>query len=397
MEHSQAEHEAGFLAVMGPVLPLALIFLINFTGRVAVAPLMPTLEEELGLTHGQAGSLFLLVTLGYFLTVMASGFLSARVNHRRTIILSAVAVGVALLFVSRSGGLWGLRLGLFGLGMAGGFYLASGIAVLTSQVRSRNWGKALAVHELAPNLSFVLAPLLAEAFLRFMTWRGVLAVLGFVSLSFAFVFARFGRGGRFQGNPPNLRAFRMLVIRPSFWIMIALFGAGIAGTLGIFSMLPLYLTAERGMDRSFANTIIGLSRFAGVFTAFVAGWATDRIGPKKTLIYVLLASGLMTLLLAGLPGIWIVLPVFLQPVVAVCFFPAGFAALSYVGPPEIRNVVVSFTVPLGFLFGGGIVPTGIGLLGDAGLFGFSIALTGLCILAGSFLSRFLRFSSESPS
>lgn len=393
----QREDADGFRTAMGPVLHLALIFLLNFTGRIVLAPLMPTIEEDLGLTHGQAGSLFLIVTVGYFLTVMASGFLSSRINHRRTIILSAAVVGVGLLFVSRCPGLWGIRLGLFGLGLAAGLYLPSGIAVLTSLVSSRHWGKALAVHELAPNLSFVLAPLLAEAFLGFMGWRGVLAVLGFLSIFLAFVFARFGRGGRFKGDPPNLKAFRMFMDRPSFLIMIALFGVGIAGTLGIFSMLPLYLTAQQGMDRSFANTIIGLSRLAGVFTVFVAGWATDRFGPQKTLIYVLLASGLLTLLLAGLPGPWIIPAVFLQTVVAVCFFPAGFAALSRIGPPEIRSIAVSFTIPLGFLFGGGIVPTGIGLMGDTGVFGSGIALTGVCILAGSLLAGFLRFSSESPS
>jgi MFS transporter, NNP family, nitrate/nitrite transporter len=396
LECSQAEHEPGFRTEVGPVLHLVLIFLLNFTGRIVLAPLMPAVEEDLGLSHGQAGSLFLLMTAGYFLTVMSSGFLSSRVNHRRTIIFSGAAVGLVLLSVSRCQGLWGIRLGLFGLGLAAGFYLPSGIAVLTSLVSSRHWGKALAVHELAPNLGFVLAPLLAEAFLGFMTWRGVLAVLGLLSVFLALVFARFGRGGRFKGEPPNLKAFRIFLDRPSFWIMIALFGAGVAGSLGVFSMLPLYLTAERGMDRGFANTIIGLSRVAGVFTAFIAGWATDRIGPQRTLIYVLLATGFLTLLLASLPGSWIILPVFLQPMVAVCFFPAGFAAISRIGPPEIRSIAVSLTVPTGFLLGGGIVPIGIGMMGDAGAFGFGIGALGMCILVGSFLSRYLRFSSDSP-
>ena len=396
MADNQIERKSGFRTEVGPVLFLALIFLFNFTGRIVLAPLMPAVEEDLGLTHGQAGSLFLIVTVGYFLTVMASGFLSSRINHRRTIVFSAAAVGVGLLFVSQCQGLWALRVGLFGLGMGAGFYLASGIAVLTSSVSSKHWGKALAVHELAPNLSFVMAPLLAEAFLGFMTWRGVLAVLGMLSMLLAVVFARFGRGGTFKGAPPNLRAFKTLVDRPSFWIMIALFSVGIAGTLGVFSMLPLYLTAERGMDRGFANTIIGLSRFAGVFTAFLAGWATDRFGPKKTLAYVLSAGGFLTLLLAGLPGFWIMIPVFLQPMVAVCYFPAGFAALSNIGPPETRSIAVSMTVPLGFLFGGGIVPIAIGLMGDAGAFGVGIGAVGVCILAGSLLSRHLTFPSDSP-
>jgi NNP family nitrate/nitrite transporter-like MFS transporter len=326
---------------------------------------------------------------------MASGFVSSRLNHRRTIILSACAVGLALLFIARVQSLWGIRIGLLALGMAAGLYLASGISTLTSLVSSSHWGKAIAVHELAPNLSYVIAPLLAEVFLGLMSWRGVLAFLGILSVVLGLVFTRFGQGGAFKGETPNPKAFKALLDHPSFWVMVALFGAGISGTLGVFSMLPLYLTAERGLDRGLANTLVGLSRVTGVVTSLLAGWATDRIGPQRTLTWVLLLSGLMTVLLATLPGRWIVIPIFLQPMVAVCFFPAGFAALSRMGPPEERSIAVSLTVPMGFLFAGGMVPLAIGLLGDAGSFALGIGIVGILVLAGSFLSRRLKFSADS--
>jgi NNP family nitrate/nitrite transporter-like MFS transporter len=76
--------------------------------------------------------------------------------------------------------------------------------------------------------------------------------------------------------------------------------------------------------------------------------------------------------------------------VAVCFFPAGFAALSRIGSAETRSLAVSMAVPLGFLVGGGAIPLGIGVLGDAGRFAAGIAGTGALILSGSFLSRLLR-------
>jgi NNP family nitrate/nitrite transporter-like MFS transporter len=379
---------------VGGILYLVAILLLNFTARIVFAPLMPAIEADLGLTHSQAGTLFLLVTVGYFLTVMGSGLISSRLDHRKTIILSASAVGLALFFIAGVRSLWGLRIGLLGLGMAAGFYLSSGIATLTSLVSSRHWGKALAVHELAPGLSFVFAPLLAEAFLGFSSWRGVLAFLGVLSVLLSLVFARFGRGGAFKGQSPNVRAFKILFNHASFWVMVGLFGVGISGTLGIFSMLPLYLTAERGLDRGLANTLIGLSRLTGLLSVFMAGWTTDRIGPQKTLIYVLTLSGFLIILLAALPGLWIVIPVFLQPMVAVCFFPAGFAALSRIGAPEVRSVAVSLTVPFGFLFAGGAVPIGIGLLGDAGSFALGIGIVGLLVFAGAFLSRYLTFSAD---
>jgi NNP family nitrate/nitrite transporter-like MFS transporter len=377
------------------MLYLVAIFLLNFMARIIFAPLMPAVEENLVLTHSQAGSLFLVLTAGYVLSLTGSGLVSSRLNHRRTIFISAFAVGLALLFTSLIQGLWGIRAGLFGLGVAAGIYLPSGIATLTSLVSSRHWGKALAVHEMAPNLGFFLAPLVAEAFLPFMSWRGVLAILGCLSAVLGLVFARWGRGGEFKGQSPNPRAFKALLDNPSFWVLVAFFGAGIGCSLGIYSMLPLYLTAERGMDRGLANTLVGLSRLTGLVTTFLAGWATDRFGPRKTLAWVISTSGLLTMLLGFLPGRWVVLPVFLQPMVAVCFFPAGFAAVSRIGPPQITSIAVSAIVPFGFLLGGGAIPILIGLLGDAGSFALGIVIVGILILAASLLSRRLTFSADS--
>jgi MFS transporter, NNP family, nitrate/nitrite transporter len=67
---------------MSPLLFLTLIFLVNFTGRVIFAPLMPTLEREVSITHGQAGALFFLITLGYFISILSSGFISSRLPQK---------------------------------------------------------------------------------------------------------------------------------------------------------------------------------------------------------------------------------------------------------------------------------------------------------------------------
>jgi NNP family nitrate/nitrite transporter-like MFS transporter len=380
-----------FCSQLGPLLFLTSIFFLNFISRIILAPLMPTLEKDMGMSHGGAGSLFLLISSGYFITLLGSGFFSSRLLHRKTIILSATAVGIALLGIALSNSLWGVRIGLLALGMAAGIYLPSGIATLTSLISSRHWGKAIAIHELAPNLSFVAAPLLSEALLLWFSWRGVLALLGGISLLAGIGFARFGTGGEFPGETPGFESFKTLLEKPSFWIMIILFSLGIGGTLGVFTMLPLYLVTERGIDRNWANTLIALSRISGLGMAFVAGWVTDRLGALRTLGSVFLITGITTVLLGILPDSLIVLMVFLQPIVAVCFFPPGFAALSSIGPPRNRNLAISLSIPVAFVLGGGAIPTGIGMMGDAGSFALGISLVGGLILTGVILSRYLRF------
>lgn len=390
-EKTHNENEQLCHSQLGPLLFLTAIFFLNFIGRIILAPLMPAMENELGVSHGEAGSLFLLISFGYFITLLGSGFFSSRLMHRKTIILSATAVGIALIGVSLTKSMWTVRFGMLILGMAAGLYLPSGIATLTSLISQKHWGKAIAIHELAPNLSFVVAPLASEALLVWFSWRGVLALLGGISILIGIAFASFGRGGEFYGEPPSFRSFKNLFVEPAFWIMMFLFSLGIAGSLGVYTMLPIYLVTERGIDRSWANTIIALSRVLGVGVAFLAGWVNDRFGPKQTLFGVFLLTGLATVFMGTLPGFWIIIMVFLQPTVAVCFFPSGFAALSAIGPPSARNVSVSLIVPIAFVLGAGAVPTWLGIMGDIGSFSLGFALVGGLILTGSILSLYVKY------
>jgi NNP family nitrate/nitrite transporter-like MFS transporter len=387
-----------FRTLVGPLLLLTTIFFLNFMARIIQAPLMPAIEAELGISHGAAGSLFFTISIGYFISLMGSGFVSARLKHRGVIILSSLSVGLILMVIAASSSLWAIRGGLVVLGLAAGLYLPCGIATLTDFVGRSHWGKAIAIHELAPNLSFVLAPLFAEAVLIWFSWRGALVLLGAVAILTTLLFASRSRAGDFAGEAPNFRSLRALAGEPSFWLMVLLFSLGISSTLGIYTMLPLYLVSEHGFERDFANTVVAFSRLIGVVMALVGGWVTDRFGPKRTLGIVFLLTGCFTLLLGLSPTRWVSAVVFLQPMVAVCFFPAGFAALGMVVPPSARNIAVSFTTPMAFMIGGGAVPTLIGVIGDIRSFGLGVSLVGGLILAGALLPRFLKFEKppETP-
>ncbi|MBN1276959.1 MAG: MFS transporter [Deltaproteobacteria bacterium] len=383
-----------FRSQMGQLLFLTSIFFLNFIARIIFSPLMPAIEKDLAISHADAGSLFLVISIGYFVALISSGFVSSILTHKKTIAASAMILGLSLFGISSCDNLWGMRLGLLCLGMGAGLYLPSGIAALTSIISSKHWGKAIAFHELAPNLSFVVAPLISEAFLSFFSWRVALRFLGIISLLLGIAFFHWGRGEKLHGQPPGFSSLKTLFMIPSFWLMILLFGLGISGTLGVYTMLPLYLTSEHGFDRNWTNTLLSLSRISGLWMAFLSGWATDRLGPKLTIGAVLLITGLMTLLLGLLSSKYMVAIVFLQPVIAVCFFPPAFALLSLIGPSSIRNVAVSMTIPAAFLFGGGIIPVIIGIMGDAGAFDMGLSIVGVLIIAGFLLSFFLKYRNQ---
>jgi NNP family nitrate/nitrite transporter-like MFS transporter len=383
-----------FLNQLIPLLLLTSIFFINFISRIVLAPLMPKVKADLALSHAEAGSLFLLISLGYFTTLLASGFISSHLTHIKTIMLSSATVGLAMLVTSLSTGVWSMRLGLILLGMAAGPYMPSGMATLTTLFNFRHWGKALAIHELAPNLSFVLAPLVAEVVLQWFSWRTVFMVLGLAAFALTVVFARFGRGGDFCGETFKPSSLRLILSNPVFWIMVALFGLGVSSTLGIYTMLPLYLVTDHGLSRNWANTLIALSRVAGIGMALVGGWATDRFGPRRVLKIVFILTGTLTLFVGLASHSWVGIAVFLQPIMAVCFFPAGLAALSMVSSAGARNLTVSLTIPVAFLLGGGAAPALIGFMGEFYSFGWGIALLGGLIMTGSIGSGFIRLRDQ---
>jgi predicted MFS family arabinose efflux permease len=379
-----------FPAQLGPVFFLTGVFLLNFVSRIILSPLLPTIEKELGISHSQAGFLFFSSSGGYLVGLLSSGLLTSRSTHRLAIVLSIAGVGVAMLVVAVAPNLVIMRCGLIGVGFAAGIYLPSAIAAITSLVDKRHWGKAIAVHELAPNLAFFIGPFVAELFLKWSSWRTALSVLGALSILASMSFGQFGRGGDFPGESPLSGAFAKLVRTPAFWLMVILFGLGVSSTIGVYAMLPLYLVAERRMEPSWANAIVAFSRAPGPILGLFGGWASDTLGAKQTIVVSLGFTGVFTLLVGLASDRWLSPVILFQPLLAVWFFPAAFAAIARITPANARNLAVAFSVPLGFLIGGGAIPTFIGAMGDAGSFATGFIMTGALIALGGVLAPLLR-------
>lgn len=381
---------SAFRRQLGPVAFLVLLFLVNFLSRIILSPLLPTVETELGISHSQAGFLFFLISAGYLIGLLGSGFVVSRCTHRKAITISAAGVGVALIGAALSGTFWAVGAGLMSLGIVAGLYLPSAVATITALVDQQHWGKAIAVHELAPNFAFFLSPFVAELFLRWSTWRWALAALGGVSLLLSLGYNRLGRGGDFAGASPASKSFRSLVRSASLWAMIGLFGLGVSATIGIYAMLPLYLVNERQMEQSWSNTLIALSRSYGPILGLTGGWVSDRLGPKQTMIVSLVFTGMVTLLLGVLPGRWVEGAVLFQPLLAVWFFPALFAALAVITSTSTRHLAVALTVPFGSVIGAGAIPTFIGWAGDVGSFALGFVISGAVMIMGGLLALLLK-------
>ncbi|MDZ7761934.1 MAG: MFS transporter [Desulfovermiculus sp.] len=375
-----------------PVLLVVLVFFSNFMARLILPPFLVPLEKEFALTHKQAGGLLLIVSLGISLSLLLSGVVSTWLTHRRTIVLSSLGVGLSLHLLPQANSLVELQAFFFLMGFAVGLYLPSGVSTITSILPLRHWGKGLAMHEMAPNLSFILAPAVAAAVEGIFAWQEVFAGLGTFSLIMGLGFAVWGRGGDFTGHAPRPAVIAAILRRPQFWLLALLFGVAVGTTFGIYSMLPLYLVKVHGLSPSWANNLLSVSRIPCLAMALGCGYLVDKIGAKPTILGALIISGGLTTSIGLLSGSALQAAVLLQPLCAVCFFPSAFAAISKIFDYRIRNIAISFIVPVAVLVGTGLVPSVLGWFGDVGHFSLGFVLWGVSGITGAFLVCFLQIT-----
>jgi NNP family nitrate/nitrite transporter-like MFS transporter len=389
-------HQLPLRQALVQVILVTCVFLFNFLSRLILAPFLVHIEQGFHVSHTQAGGLFLFLSLGFSISLPASGFVAKWLQHRKTIILSGIGTGLTLLAASRAETLVWLKACLFFMGTFVGLYLPSGISTITSVLSPNHWGKGLAIHEVAPNLSFILCPAIAAAVEGWLSWRSVFALLGLGALLMGLLFARFGRGGRFPGEAPNPAVLRQVLIKPQFWILLLLFSLAIGATFGTYSMLPLYLVSEHGLSREWANQLVALSRVPCLGLVLLAGLFIDRLGARASIVFALSLTGALTVLLGVLQGVPLQVTVLVQAVFAVFFFPAGFTVISSCFPTKVRNVAISFIIPSAAVFGTGIVPTLLGWFGDQKAFASGFIIIGALTLMGIVLVRFLRMERGSP-
>lgn len=376
-----------FRAALPHVLLLASIFFLNFIARVVFSPLLPEIEKTLGIDHGASGSFFLFISIGYFISILFSTRVSEILGHKNTIVLSIFSCGTVLILIGTLESLAAIRIGLFLLGYGAGLYLQSGFATIVALVSPTYLARGMAVHELAPNVGFVIAPLACAAILHYFSYHTVLYFMGALLIGVAFIYMALGYNGTMPSRSMDRKAMKTVLTMVPFWQMVLLLSFAICSTLGLYSMLPLYLTSEQNMEESAANTLVALSRVSSVFMPLAGGWLGDRIGNGKVLRYILFTAGMLTIPLGLVSGVPLLVVVVLQPMVAVCFFPSAFAILSGLGGKDARSAAISLCVPLAFLIGGGVLPTCIGFIGDyyslgAGFSVVGVAMAAIALVAG---------------
>ncbi|MFO8041788.1 MAG: MFS transporter [Alkalispirochaeta sp.] len=346
---------------------MAVMVFLSMYSRMVMSPLLVFIQEALSVGPAAATRLFLPQSIFYSGAMLLSGFLAGHVGHRRTIATSGAALGLGLIVVAVGTNLTMMFLGFGLIGIGSGLYPPSGVASLTGMVHPDIRGKAIAVHEMGPNIAFVVAPLIVAAGVLLGNWRWVPGISGVVALAMAVTFDRKSVVGGIKAERPQLHNLKHLFTQAEFWAITAFFSVAASSTVGVFSILPTFLIGTEGYPVGVANTIISVSRVSGIGMLFISGVLVDRIGVRRLIGGVLAITGILTVGIGALTGNAMLVAVALQPIIIAAFFPAAVSAIADIGPPEIRGIAVSFMIPMVNIIASGVFPTLMGFLTERGL------------------------------
>lgn len=362
------------------------LWFITFTSRTILAPIAPILEDEFSVSHTQAGGLFAHISIGNGVALFLMGILSSRIGHKLSILLSLSSSGLLLFLLSRNEVFTLFYPLLFFLGFTAGTYLPSSMSIITSIYSQRLWGRVIPIYDSAASASILLAPYIAYYLSKFMTWRGILLTLSVSFFLASFVFyvttRNFEEIRVMKGETPKI--LTTVISDRSLWALtlILIFAAG--SNMGLYYVLPLYLSKELSIDLSTVHKALGFSRLGSIFFAFSIGFALEIIDGKRLLFLISLATGILTFLIPYFEGKTLIYLLLIQATIVSGTFPLSFVLMNQIVEQKERAFALGFIVSIASIFGIGIIPYILGFFGDHLSFALGIKVLGLTVFLVSF-------------
>lgn len=359
---------------------ISFISFFNILSRVIFSPLTPLICKEMRLCHGDAGNIFLVLSLGFATTLVLSQYLSAKFSHKFTIIFSVLITGLAIMLTADTTSFQHFRLAIFFVGIGSGFFVPSAVALIRENIPNYHLGKAFGIFGTAQSFAFILSPVLVRFFIQFYSWREILNGFGLIAAIFSLFLFFMIRKKEQKSVPITFSFIKEVFSWPSFWIL-NLFLCLINGlNIGVYSMAPDYFERHSLLASDDVSHLIIIGRSISIITAIIGGYVADYIGLKKSLVIVLVLCGLITAFIGmTTPKLGLILFCIQSPI-AACLMPIIHFGVATISPIEKNAAIVSVMAPFGFTFGAGIIPQILGFFGDFNLYSEGFIIFGITSL-----------------
>ncbi|MEE4209394.1 MAG: MFS transporter [Parvularcula sp.] len=381
---------------------LIVVYTFNFIDRQILSILAVPIKAELGLSDTQIGLMSGLAFALFYATLGVPIAVLADRRSRVTIMGIALALWSAMTAICGLAGnflqLFLARLGV-GVGEAGG--VAPAYSLIADYFPPKERGRALAFYSLGIPVGSALGIVLGGILADILDWRAAFFIMGGAGLLLAPIFAltvKEPQRGRYDppsvkpaGKTGALEVFRVLVRKPSFWLLSV--GAASSSMMGyglilwlpsflvrsfgdalpsFFAFMPSALLPENPSALSYASYFYGAILLVGGSIGILAGgFLSDRYGKSSKSAYALVPAAAflltMPLLVAGLltPNLGLAFVVFMgvQALSLVWLGPV-IAAFQHLVAAPMRATASAIFLLINNLIGIGVGQTVTGWISD---------------------------------
>jgi MFS family permease len=249
-----------------------------------VAPALPGLREELGLTLVESGFIATTFNVMGMLVGMLAGVLCDRFGHKRL-----AFTGLAVLFLGGilGAGAWGFASLLFGRFVEGvGFILftVSAVALMNASAATpRDRARALGLWSAYMPTGGAIALFAAPWLIASWNWRGLWMVLAIAAVLSAVALARLVPVSRY-GQVSSMRLVVESLASPGNLVMATLFAFYVAQWTSIMIWLPTFLIDEHRLPTGAAALATALYVLINAPGNLTGGWLLARGVPRGALV-----------------------------------------------------------------------------------------------------------------
>lgn len=390
-------------------------FFLCFFAWFGMAPLMPVIRQELGLSKEQIGNIMIAAVAVTILARLLIGWLCDRFGPRRVYAgllavgaLPVMGIGLADDYLSFL--LFRLAIGAVGASfVVTQFHTSSMFApnvVGTANATAAGWGN------LGGGVAQIVMPLVFTGFLALgmaegSAWRVAMIVPGVLMLGASVAYLKLthdcpeGDWKRPASNQKSLAAFAAAARDPRTWVIGLAYGACFGVELTVHNMAALYFHDRFALDLKAAGLVAGTFGVLALFARTLGGYAGDRVGARGglrgrvvTLAVLLAAEGLMLVVFSRMDS----LPLAIATLVIFGLFTHMSAGATYAVSPFLRPEAVGAVAGI-IGAGGNIGAVAAGFLFRSDSISMTAALfyLGLTVVVCAVLVLTVRFAPEAEA
>ncbi len=369
----------------GPILTaIAAGWFLSIGTRMIYPVVLPHLRTAYDLDLTTAGLLLTVLFVAYGLGQFPGGVLADRFGERSILVLSTAisVVTLVLIVTARSTPVLFLVTALFGLGVA--LYAVARYTILVDLYPDQV-GAANGVTSAAADAGQSLLPPIAGAIVAVAAWQygfGFVIPLFAVAAIGLWLVVPSTQPDRPADGTSSLETARDVLSglrRPPVVYGTGLLLLGVSIWQAFTGFYPTYLIEVKSLSGTLAGVLFGLFFALGILVQPLSGAAYDRIGIRRSLLFVMGISGVGLVLLPLLEGFWPLVGVTVLLSTMLGFATVTQSHLILALPAEVQGTgfgilrTISFTI-------GAASPFFVGAAADRGFFDEAFWL--LAVLAG---------------